>query len=118
VRIGTFAGLEVSAKPSVFGTYFVLAAGLAIFSASRLKLRAPAAVGFGIAGVLLHVGSVFVHHLGHALAALLVGYPNSHQPGVHYAGEAWPRGKGRDQIMLKLDTFLQQATAGRCHTHP
>ena len=83
MRIATFAGLDVSAKPSAFGTYFVLATCLAIFGASRLRLRAPAAVGFGIAGVLLHVGSVFVHHLGHALAARLVGYPMS---GMRFFG--------------------------------
>ncbi len=74
-ELGRFAGLDVSFKPSaILGTVllWILFSLLAIqwFGISSIK----AFVG-GVILVLLHWASVIVHHLGHAWAAYMTGYP-------------------------------------------
>jgi hypothetical protein len=77
MRIGRLYGLELTAEPSALAGSVALWGGFA-FAAHRFGRLSPGiAAGAGLAGVLLHWASDIIHHLGHARAAHLAGYPMS-----------------------------------------
>lgn len=70
--IGRVAGVPVVVEPGWVVMAVILVA-LALPWAGSVVGSGPAALGWALAGVLLLLGSVFLHELAHALVALRVG---------------------------------------------
>lgn len=75
LRLGTLAGLQVSAAPSMIFAWILLWGVLAALAGGVLRLPPVSAVLAGLAGVVCHYVAALVHQLGHAWAARRAGHP-------------------------------------------
>ena len=73
-RLGQWAGLAISAEPSVVPATAVLGA-VATLVAGRHDVRGLGALGVGLAVAALHWAGDLGHQIGHATAARQTGYP-------------------------------------------
>jgi hypothetical protein len=81
IRLGTLAGLALSAAPSALAGALALWGVLGVLGYAWLGLPPGQAVLGGLLAVVLHWLGEIVHQLGHAWAARMAGHP---MIGVRY----------------------------------
>jgi len=106
--LGRFAGLDLSAGPSVLPGSVAIAALVAFFFWRSGRPTARALSG-GLMAVPLHWLSDLVHNLGHAIAALQTGYP---MRGVHFWGVLGMSLYPRDEPPLPAEIHIRRALGG------
>lgn len=73
--VGRVGGVELWIAPAALAGLALLWVGLGAVGLLLLDLTPAAAVLGGLAAALLHFVAGLIHHLGHAVAARLTGYP-------------------------------------------
>ncbi len=82
-KLGRFAGLDLSIKPSGFVGAILLWIALGAIAAGLLHFSPAAAAVMGFIAMLLHWLGETLHQLGHAASASRTGYP---MQGIQYWG--------------------------------
>jgi hypothetical protein len=108
-RIGRLAGLELTSLSSVISSSIALWAVLAALVALILKMPAGTAVLMGLAALILHWFSEFVHQLGHAVAARRTGHP---MVGIRFWGLLSTALYPADEPPLPADVHIRRALGG------
>lgn len=108
-NLGRIAGLRLTARPSAGLGALLLWALLSAIGASLLGLPPLAAIGGGLAAMLLHWLSSLAHHLGHAAAARGTGYP---MLGVRFWGVLGTSIYPRDEPPLPAGVHIRRALGG------
>jgi Zn-dependent protease len=102
-------GLRVTVAPAAMASFIGLALVCAVLAARLAHLTFGAALLAGVLSALLFFISEILHHLGHALAARLTGYPMT---GIHFflilAGSVYPP----DEPDLPAGTHVRRALGG------
>jgi uncharacterized membrane protein YjgN (DUF898 family) len=109
IKLGRLAGLELSAKPSVFVGSLVLWVALSVFGLVLLNLSAAEAILGGLVAVLLHWLSAFIHQLGHIWAARSTSYPMT---GVQFWFLLGTSRYPRDEPELPAAIHIRRALGG------
>lgn len=109
LKLGRVAGLDLSAKPSAIGGFFLLwmllsGVGVVLFDVPLVE----AIVG-GLVAVVLHYASEIGHNLGHAWAARRTGYPMT---GVRLYGLLGMSLYPEDEPELPADIHIRRALGG------
>lgn len=107
--LGRLAGLQLSTRPSAFvgllGLWIVLS-GVAVFA---LDLSLPTAIAGALVATSLHVGSVILHHVGHAWVARRTGHPMT---GIQLWGLVGMSVYPADEPALAPSIHIQRALGG------
>ena len=74
-RVGRVYGLELTVEPQFVWACLGLGVLAALLGGWLLRLSVINAIVFGVLLALLHALSVFLHDLGHGIAARRTGYP-------------------------------------------
>ena len=102
-------GLRVTVAPAAVLSFGVLALVMTVLAARLVHLSFGAALVAGVLSALLFFVSEILHHLGHASAAWLTGYPMT---GIHFflilAGSVYPP----DEPALPPATHVRRALGG------
>jgi hypothetical protein len=110
-RLGTLAGLHLSATPLAFAGSVLLLVLLSGFAIGVLHLPPAEALLGSLLAVLLHWVAALVHHLGHAWAARRTGHP---MRGIRFgmlgilAASLYPP----DEPALPAQIHIQRALGG------
>jgi Zn-dependent protease len=107
--LGKIGGLEIYARVSAFVGAAILAVVFIVMAMSALAMPLLEAIVWGVAAVIVHYVTYYLHHLGHALAARRTGHPMS---GILFS---WFLGRSlypRDEGELPANVHIQRALGG------
>ena len=109
LKLGSFAGLKILAKPTALIATIVLWLIFTLIGRKTFKLNLKQAILGGLIATLLHWLGEFWHHLGHAQAAKQTGYPMS---GVCANGPVAASLYPPDEPTLPGSTHIKRALGG------
>lgn len=108
IRVGRFAGLELTARPTALVALLGLWAGLSGLARRRGYTWPRAVVGGGLA-VGLHIFAEMWHQFGHARMAMATEFPMS---GVKFWGVLAASEYPTDEPVLPPEIHMQRAVGG------
>ena len=109
IQLGKIAGLKIMVRPFAFGAALLMWALFSLLGVRLFKFSLRKAVVGGATAVILHYLSELWHHIGHARAAHVTGFP---MEGVDFWSPLGTSLYPDDEPPLPADIHIQRALGG------